>query len=205
MKKGFVALLLSFSLCALVACGSSQQQDVSDGENVEGAENVEDGEQEDEGTIATSFSAEYPSYATANDLVETADLVFSGTVKGISYEDLDVRVGSGEDSATGISSSGNIPYTIYEIDVDTVYKGTAEEDVVRIKVPGGEKDGKLYIADGAPKISEGEEYLFLAETYENTYPSLLNLSQSTYDLDAAEAQDEGSDKITLSEIMELLG
>ena len=154
--------------------------------------------------VVTTIHAEYPSYDTANDLVDSADLIFSGTVENISYEELDVRTESGTDPTTGLTSSHGIPYTIYEIKVDTIYKGTAQEDTISIKVPGGVMGGNQYIIDDAPTISLGETYLFLTETYERTYPSLLNVTQATYDLNAPEAYEENTDKITLSQILEIL-
>ena len=186
MKKIFSSILLAGIALTLAACGSTA--------NTTG----------NAGNVVTTIHAEYPSYDTANDLVNSADLIFSGTVGSISYEDLNVRTESGTDSTTGLSSSDSIPYTIYEIKVDTIYKGTTQEDTISIKVPGGEIDGTQYIVDDAPTISLGETYLFLTKTYENTYPSLLNVTQATYDLNAPEAYEENTDKITLSQILEIL-
>ena len=174
MKKIFSSILLAGITLTLAACGST----ANTAKNAEG--------------VVTTIHAEYPSYDTANDLVNSADLIFSGTVESISYEDLNVRTESGTDSTTGLSSSDSIPYTIYEIKVDTIYKGTAQEDTISIKVPGGEIDGTQYIVDDAPTISLGETYLFLTKTYENTYPSLLNVTQATYDLNAPEAYEENT-------------
>lgn len=186
MKKIFGSILLTGVTLILAACSSK----ANTAENAEG--------------VVTTVHAEYPSYDTANDLVNAADLIFSGTVESISYEELNVRTESGKDSTTGLSSSDSIPYTIYEINVDTIYKGTAQEDTISIKVPGGEMDGNQYIVDEAPTISLGETYLFLTKTYENTYPSLLNATQATYDLNAPEAYEENTDKITLSQILEII-
>lgn len=188
MKK-----ILCFGLSAsitltLAACGSTAN-------TAENAENM---------GVATTIHAEYPSYDTASDLVNSADLIFCGVVENISYEELDVQTESGTDATTGLASSHSIPYTIYEIKVDTIYKGTAQEDTISVKVPGGEMDGNQYIIENAPAISLGETYLFLTETYENTYPSLLNVTQAAYDLNAPETYEEDTDKITLSQILEIL-
>lgn len=188
MKKTFTSILLTGITLTLAACGSTADT----------AENTGDT------GVATIIHAEYPYYDTANDLVNSADFIFSGTVEGVSYEMLDVRTERDTDSAAGSSSSFGIPYTIYEIKVDTVYKGTAQEDTVSIKVPGGEMDGNQYIIEDAPAISLGETYLFLTETYENTYPSLLNVTQAAYDLNAPEAYEENAGEITLSQILEIL-
>lgn len=188
MKKTLTSILLAGITLTLVACGSP----------ADSAENTGNA-----GAV-TVIHAEYPYYDSANDLVNSADFIFSGTVEGISCEILDVRTEPDTDSAAGPSSSSGIPYTIYEIKVDTVYKGTAEEDTVSIKVPGGEMDGNQYIIENAPAISLGETCLFLTETYEHTYPSLLNVTQATYDLNAPEAYEENAGEITLSQILEIL-
>ena len=38
--------------------------------------------------------------------------------------------------------------------------------------------------EGATPINQGEEYLFVAQTFENFYPSLVNVDQAVYDLNA---------------------
>lgn len=186
MKKTIhVVLLMSFFL-AISACG--EKTDISDNEN-----------------MVTSLHAEYPAYDTAQELVDTADLIFSGTVERVSYEMLDVRTEAGSDTLTGISETQNIPYTIYEIKLTEIYKGNTEGDMIYIKQPGGEFDGNKYVIDGATAIHQGETYLFLAETYENSYPSLLNATQAAYDMNAGEMLNEDENEtITLSQILEIL-
>jgi hypothetical protein len=81
----------------------------------------------DSGDTTTSTSADYPVYETAKELMDASDLVFSGTISEIKYEMLDVRTKSEKDSSTGLSdSSEKLPYTIYVISINTLYKGSSD-------------------------------------------------------------------------------
>ena len=186
MKKTFCTIVLMVICLMIGACGK------------------EAGETKNEG-ITTSIHADYPVYDTAQDLVRAADLVFSGSVENVTYETLNTGTESGTDSVTGLSEAQGIPYTLYKIKVDEVYKGTVEGDTVIVKIPGGELDGNRYVLDEASTISKGETYLFLTETYENSYPSLLNATQASYDMNAPESvKEEDNGAITLSQILEAL-
>ena len=186
MKKTFCAILLMVTCLMMGACGKEANEAKNEG-------------------ITTSIHAEYPVYDTAQDLVGAADLVFSGSIENVTYETLNARTESGTDSLTGLSEAQGIPYTLYEIKVAEVYKGTVEGDTVIVKIPGGELDGNMYVLDEASTISMGETYLFLTETYENSYPSLLNATQASYDMNAPESiNEESNGAITLSQILEIL-
>lgn len=186
MKKTIHIVFLMTFFLAMSACG--KEADISD-----------------TGGMVTSLHAEYPVYDTAQELVDKADLIFSGIVESVSYEMLDVRTESGSDTLTGISETQDIPYTIYEIKLTKIYKGNTEGDIIHIKQPGGEFDGNTYMIDGATAIHQGETYLFLTETYESSYPSLLNATQAAYDMNAGEMLSEEENKaITLSQILEVL-
>lgn len=187
MKKAFFSCLLLVVCLSLGACGKETSEAKNEG-------------------MVTSIHADYPVYDTAQELVESADLVFGGTVENITYETMDVRTESGVDSLTGLSESQGMPYTLYEIKVTEIYKGSVEGDTIIVKCLGGEVDGNIYVLDETSTISMGETYLFLTETYENSYPSLLNATQASYDMNAPESlNEENNDTITLSQILEVLG
>ena len=188
MKKNFWRVLL-LTVCLMMGACSRET-------NEAGGTNEADQTKSEEITIQNS--ADYPFYATAQELVEAADLIFSGSVESVTYEMLDVRTETGTDSLNGSSEAQGIPYTLYEINVSEVYKGTVDEDTLTVKCPGGEGDTLT--------ISQGGTYLFLTTTYENTYPSLLNADQACYDLNEPEEVNEENDgAITLSQILEVLG
>lgn len=142
------------------------------------------------------ISADYKEYSLAQELVADADWIFSGTVKNIIYENLNIGTTSDRDSF--------MPYTIFEIDVSKVYKGDIKDKTVYIKRLGGISDFTICEVAGAPKIEYGNRYLFVAETFENSYPSLLNLNQCTFNLDT-ETEDTQHRGITYSQILKAVG
>lgn len=157
-----------------------------------------------------SVSAEYPEYENANTLVDSSDLIFSGTVKDISYEQLDVRTEKEEGSET---DGEKLPYTIFEISVDQVYKGSIDGGTIRIKRLGEQTDdteSDLSDLDDAIDISIGNTYLFLTKTYADSYPSLVNMAQSAYNMEDAQGEGtmsyrmDSNQDITLSDIMKII-
>lgn len=138
----------------------------------------------------TAGSGDYPEYKSAEEIVSCADLVFSGTVADISYMDIDV----GE----------VLPYTVYRIEVDTVYKGEISEETICIKQVRDDNGSKDNQSKENAGIRAGQAYLFLTQTYEHIYPSLLNTTQSWYLLDgSANPQNTSSKggKIRLDDIL----
>ena len=185
MKKSFGIAMLVMAGCVLGACGK----------NVTEPENEK---------MITMIHAEYPSYNTAQELVDEADLVFSGTIESISYEMLDVRAESEKDSVADLDQSYGIPYTIYKVKVDSIYKGSSEERYISIKCLGGEADDNQYIVEGAVTLQEGERYLLLIKIFENTYPSLMNAAQSAYNMNEPNVISAEDSEITLSDILDIL-
>lgn len=144
--------------------------------------------------------ADYPIYDSAGKLVEAADLVFTGKVKNITYEML--NIGTGTNSLTGLKQEVLMPYTIFEIKVSNVYKGETIENDICLKRPGGNFNSEIYELDGATDVEIGKEYLFVAETYENSYASFLNAEQASYDLTAPVELTEDNN-ITVSQILDI--
>lgn len=154
MKKELFIIIISV-LC--VATGCSKSDDMSNSDE-----------------ITTSISADYIGYDNVGDIVDASDLIFSGEVIGIRYEELDVRSAEGRDPSTGLEESEKIPYTIFEISVDQIYKGEVGNEEICVKRVGGEDD---IIGDEATVIEEGKSYLFITQTFENSYPSMMNDTQ----------------------------
>ncbi len=151
----------------------------------------------------TVLQADYPKYSTAEELVESSDLVFTGTVKNIEYQMIDVSTDE-PDEDTGFVDDEEMPYTLYTIDVDKVYKGSIEPPTIIVKRAGGSFGSDEYVVENASEIAKGKKYLFVAQTYQDAYPSLLNADQSSYDMDAPQTVIDGEEKeITLSDILKL--
>ena len=141
--------------------------------------------------MKVEIHADYPVYETAKDLVDVSDLIISGRILDRRYELLDVSVDQGNDSGIQL-----IPYTIYEIQILNVYKGKTEDDTIYIKCVGGINDDVMYLTEINEKIKIGGDYLLLLKTYDATYSSLLNDSQSLFDL--------GDNDEMMLEILELV-
>lgn len=202
--KIFLGILLSVSMVCLVSgCASSPKSAETTETPKTAAINAEDHAEESK----VGVSAEYPEHKDANTLVDSANLIFSGTVKDISYEKLDVRTEKEEGSET---DGEELPYTIFEISVDQVYKGSIDGDTIRIKRLGGQTDDIEYDLSDAIEISIAGRYLFLTETYDDSYPSLVNMAQSVYNMEDAQGEGAVSDRkssdqdITLSDIMKII-
>ena len=106
----------------------------------------------------TIIQAEYPVYDTAEEIVDASDLVFSGTVTEINYESLNVKSETGADSETGLVEATEIPYTIFDISIEKVYKGNVESSSISIKRPGGKIDGQFFVVEGASTIEVREVF-----------------------------------------------
>lgn len=203
MKKILGILLSASMVCLASGCALSPKSAETTETQKAAATNAEDHAEESK----VGISADYPEYENANMLVDSTDLIFSGTVKDISYEKLDVRTEKEEGSET---DGEELPYTIFEISVDQVYKGSIDGDTIRIKRLGEQTDDTEHDLSDAVEISIGNKYLFLTETYEDSYPSLVNTAQSVYNMEDAQGEGAVSDgkssdqDITLSDIMKII-
>ena len=139
------------------------------------------------------MKADYPYYSSAQEAVDAASLVFSGTVQGWDHEELVLSEGGDP-----------LPYTVYQVSVQKIYKGGWDDETVPVKVLGGELDGVSYILEGAPTLRQGENYLFAVEVYPDSYPSLINLDQSVFEMDSGVAVNSEMDteEITLQKMLD---
>ena len=85
MKKIIAGLLIAVLAIAGIGIGYKINQADASGEE----------------KSVTVLQADYPQYNTAEELVESSDLVFTGTVKNIEYQMIDVGTGEGPDEDTG--------------------------------------------------------------------------------------------------------
>lgn len=150
-----------------------------------------------------TMAGDYLVYDTAKALVDASDVIFSGKVMNIRYEMLDVRTEPGVDSMTASEETERLPYTLYEIEIMETYKGEYESNRIVLKRPGGIFDDATYKVADATEILQNEQYLFLAEEFSDSYPSLLNPTQASYHLNEAGIS-SNEEAITLNQILELL-
>lgn len=89
--------------------------------------------------------------------------------------------------------------------VEKIYKGGWDDETVPVKVLGGELDGVSYVLEGAPTLRQGENYLFAVEVYPDSYPSLINLDQSVFEMDsgvAVNSEMATTEEITLQKMLD---
>jgi len=156
----------------------------------------------------TVINADYPWYKDAHELVNCADLVFTGKVTNISYEKLDIRTKEDKEKPTGAVGDMRIPYTIFTVKIDKILKGKHQGEFIKINRPGGIFDEQEYILENAKEIAKEENYLFTVSTYEDSDATLKNPYQASYNLNEtkeANSVRDSQNTITLNEILELFG
>lgn len=163
-----------------------------------------------------TISQDWPSYASAEDLVNASDKIILGTVSEISFQVLDIR--TGKPPADNAEKSNCYLYTIYDIDTIETYKGNSS-DHEEIRIIGGIKDRlveeqisllengqSIPLIEGMPSIVEDEMYLFILYQYEDTIPTIVNLDQGIYNIrEFFSTETEQNDKITVQDIISFFG
>jgi hypothetical protein len=115
-------------------------------------------------------AGDYPSYASAQELFEAADLGVEATGEGSRTEPIDVSEG-------GRAEEGLEPieYTVYTLAVSEVFGGQAPEGALEVKHENGGTDDL--------ELREGDTYVLFLATYDDVPASLLNPDQSAYLVD----------------------
>ena len=143
------------------------------------------------------FHADWPQYDSVESLAEASSNVFEGKLTNIYFDVVDLHTG---ESANKASETSKLHiYTIYEVEVDTTYKGVNAEKVY-IKVIGGMEgymESKQYdklneygiydenvgilVLDCFEQLTVGKTYLFLTEGQVGPYHNIINNTQFAYD------------------------
>lgn len=199
MKKKVIILCVATGLC-LFGCGksdSTKSQITKEDSGVITEQTVQNHANSTNQEKVVSIP-DYPEYEDAESLVAGSDAVFSGTVLGVTEEDLNI---------TKNQDAEKMPYFIYEVKIDTLYQGKITEDVIKIKhLNSGTENTAL-------AMEKGSRYLFLVELYDDAYPSLINANQSFFEMDAAQnkglrKKDAGKEnqeqKISLDDILSVV-
>lgn len=131
----------------------------------------------------------YPSYSSATDLGESADLIAVGVVESSTTRWIDVSTSSGSDDpaldpalgAEDEPEAAVLPYTVQRFTLTRVIKGSAAVgDVIEVKQLGGDIDGKQYSEEGSTLLESGNRYALYLATYDKAPADLLNPSQAAY-------------------------
>lgn len=113
-------------------------------------------------SCGVQYSADYPQYASMDDLMAKADLTLIAEVRDHEIKDY-----------------GDYRFDVYSIRINEIYKGDLENShEIEIR----------YMLNEIDDLSIGQSYLFFLEAYdENVPPMALNVTQATYEIN-----DDGS-------------
>lgn len=143
------------------------------------------------------FHADWPQYDTIDMLVDASSNVFEGKLTNIYFDVVDLYTG---ESANKDSKASKLHiYTIYEVEVNTSYKGV-NTDKVYIKVIGGmegymesmqyeklnehgiyDENVGILVLDCFEPLTIGKTYLFLTDGQVGPYHNIVNNTQFAYD------------------------
>jgi len=174
-------------------------------------------------------SAFWRTYNSADALANAANAVLTGTVTGISFQVQDLKTGLPPTEET--EDFNRTLYTIYNIDVISVYKGKASNPM-QIRTQGGMREkyvdeqlaalGKdaekgITLTRGTQELTIGETYLFaLIRQWDDEriilstlYPpqSIYNLKNPFGESEAVASQENqrGSSTITAKDVISVFG
>lgn len=140
----------------------------------------------------TIIKVDLKEYSTIDELYDDADIIVKGTIIDISVDRLSNLVPLNDDELNSTNKNSNqCPCanmnaefksdkqitTIYKLKLDAVYKGDlVDEEIIEVKRVGGKLDNEELILEGAPELTNGENYIFFL----NKYYRFTNLHQSIY-------------------------
>ncbi|TFD65168.1 hypothetical protein [Cryobacterium ruanii] len=142
-------------------------------------------------SASSEIVADYPSYATSEQLAEASSLIATVTVGESRQDILYPSKDQGDDPQTnpelGAEMPGNdtgearVPIIVWSATIDSVYYGEATSGAtIEIKKVGGELDGQPVIErDGVPLV-QGQKYLLFLETYPDAAASIVAGTQGQY-------------------------
>lgn len=210
MKKHFIVLItvmcLLLSACHANDYETEQTNPSADGsQEASGTTPTADGTQANAEIAYSSMIADWPVYMSAEELVGEADAVFLGKVTEISFAVLDSRNGMPVSASTDIGHRSL--YTLYALDIQTVYKGSVVGRT-HFKVDGGlegyqeERQVELLRRNGlisqekiipimttdsghGMDVQIGKTYLFvMKESSNEALFNIINMDQAAFGLDS---------------------
>lgn len=205
MKR--IAILLLVLLLCMLGCSSENLDKLNSEKTDELIDEIVDDLEIDNtetDSIFVSVSADYPMYSSASEIVSAATNIYTGTVKEIAYEIIDMKTAKADESPESVSTSRML-YTVYTVELSETLKGESATEI-KVAVMGGikgykeeEQYGKLESSNllsewgGIPvvankKITLGSdrEYLFCVNRFED-YDLVINLTQFAYHIDSENA------------------
>lgn len=198
MKKYTLIAIIIAAMLGITACAGSTLLDDSFPQDLK-TEN---------GGYKTSFiNVDWPYYHTAEEIIDAASYVFTGTVTDIYFEIVDLKTGKADRDADSQSTSRAIQ-TVYTIEISKTYKG-GERSTTKLSVLGGIEGYKeevqnallrsagltkpdsdnIVICDAAGiTLDIGREYLFCTHRGVGDFDSNINATQFAFSLDSHNAK-----------------
>ena len=175
------------------------------------------------GGIQITYPGSLISYTSAKELVDAADAVFVAKVTGCSAEsssDMSGVLHSGVNEADTTKVVAQLSGSLYELDIQTVYKGNVEgkthlQTSVVVMSSGTTNGGSIVIQNAGSSITsssitnsfgatlqEGKTYLFLVkDSGHETQFDMLNSTQTAFSLDTPMQADKSAGGISPQNII----
>ena len=188
MKKSILLIMLAF-LCILISSSCSSRDDANSLATGNSEANMI--------KEIVKIDASYPWYNDIDSLVRAADLIAEGIVTNSRVESIYLSNNKEESP---------IIYTVYNIKITRVYKGsTQHKESFEVKQLGGEDATTAYIANDVTPLKSQSSYLFFLEVYDDAPASLLNPIQGLYQITdgAFIAHEENPIKVTAETLKSL--
>jgi len=200
MKHFSLALCIIMILLMLIGCSKSKSESPQNTYLVNGDDltHYSSNQSENNSNIKISyFHADWPYYDSLDTLVDASSNVFEGKISNIYFDIIDLH--TGEPASEESKTSELHLYTIYEVEVNSSYKGI-NTDKVYIKVIGGmegyqettqysklceydmyDDEIGIWILDCFEPLTIGKTYLFLTSGQTGPYHKIINNTQFAYD------------------------
>lgn len=122
--------------------------------------------------------ADYAHFSDQNEIVKFSDLIIVGRVTKINRPEV-INI-----NADKTRTPYEVVYTVSDIEVLDIIKGSVSGNSIRLKQAGGDYKGIKYVQEGMEYVKKQGEYIFFLDTYDdpNMPYSLVNPSQGMIEL-----------------------
>ena len=135
------------------------------------------------------LNSDYPYYGTLEKAKEAADVIIEGKIlsektAALDYAETltDEQENDPQMNPGGETDSVRIPYTIYTVEIEQVYKGNVlAGESLEVKQVGGIADNIHYTEEDAADIEIGSTYIMFLVTYPDSPASLINPIEGIYE------------------------
>lgn len=159
-----------------------------------------------------SIEASFPKYSSLGELENQADLIVEGRILSSTFQFLNVAQKPSDPAdaqlnpGTDPADSPLIPYTIYDVQIQKVYKGeVTEKETIQVKQVGGENQKTIFKVNDSTGLKMNGDYIMFLATYDHSPASLLNPIQASYQLvdDQIVASDKNTIKLNFKDLKQL--